>query len=113
MLGDQAFSLKWKETSMDDGKPMVVSILERRGSLLLEFVKTGEGLWAESTGVICKTATGLEMRIAAEHIQLGAAANWVMRYAVGNGGKFTLTRLGTGQLRIATRGWNGTFTFTN
>ena len=28
----------------------------------LEFTKTGEGLWAESRGVICKTGTDFEAR---------------------------------------------------
>ncbi|MDP2786305.1 MAG: hypothetical protein Q8O38_17180, partial [Sulfurimicrobium sp.] len=40
MLGDQAFPLKWEEATMDDGKPLVVSILEKNGSLFLEFIKT-------------------------------------------------------------------------
>lgn len=29
LLADQAFPLKWRETTMDDGKPLVLSILER------------------------------------------------------------------------------------
>jgi hypothetical protein len=109
MLGDQTFPLKWEETTMDDGKPLVVSILENNGSLFLEFIKTREGLWAESAGVICKTGTDLETRFTGEQIRLGPAANWVLRYALSNGGKFTLTKLGPEQLRITTRGWSGIF----
>ena len=109
MLGDQAFPLKWQETSMDDGKPLVVNIAENRGALYLEFTKTSEGLWAESSGVLCKTATGLETRFSGEQIHVGPAANWVLRYALKKGGKFTLTQLGSDQLRIATSGWSGTF----
>ncbi len=78
ILGDQAFPLTWEETTMDDGKPLVVSIFERNGSLFLEFIKTKEGLWAESAGVICKTSTGLETRFSGEQIRLGPAANWVL-----------------------------------
>ncbi|MGZ8982473.1 MAG: hypothetical protein ACXW11_00795 [Methylotenera sp.] len=109
MLSDQAFPLKWEETSMDDGNPLVVSILENNGYLFLEFIKTREGLWAESSGVICKTGTALEARFTGEQIRLGPAANWVLRYALGKGGKFTLTKLGSEQLRIATSGWSGNF----
>jgi hypothetical protein len=109
MLSDQTFPLKWEETTMDDGKPLVVSIIENNGNLFLEFIKTNEGLWAESAGVICKTGTDLETRFTKEQIHLGPAANWVLRYALGKGGKFTLTKLGSEQLRIATRGWSGTF----
>lgn len=110
MLGDQSFPLKWEETTMDDEKPLVVSILERKGNLTLEFIKTREGVWAESAGIICKTGTDFETRFTGEQIHLGPAANWVLRYALRNGGKFTLTKLGPGQLRIATSGWSGIFT---
>ena len=44
MLGDQNFPLMWAETTMTDGKPLVMSIFEKNGSLLLEFIKTKEGL---------------------------------------------------------------------
>lgn len=40
---------------MEDGKPLLVSIHEKKGALFLEFIKTQEGLSAESVGVICKT----------------------------------------------------------
>jgi len=110
MLGDQAFPLKWEETTMDDGKPLVVSILENNGHLFLEFIKTREGLWAESAGVICKTGTDLESRFTGEQIRLGPSANWFLRLALKDGGIFQLTRIGAGgQLRIATRGWSGLF----
>jgi len=109
MLDQQSFPLRWEETTMDDGKPLVVSIIETNGSLFLEFIKTGEGLWAESAGVICKAGATLETRFTGEQIRLGPAANWVLRYALRNGGKFTLTKLGADQLRIATSGWSGVF----
>ncbi|MBU0593260.1 MAG: hypothetical protein ABIG70_13290 [Pseudomonadota bacterium] len=109
MLADQAFPLIWEETSMNDGKPLVVSIRENKGNILLEFIKTREGLWAESAGVICKTGAGIETRFAGKDIRLGPAANWVLRYALSNGGKFTLTRVGSEQLNISTSGWSGIF----
>ncbi len=109
MFGNQAFPLKWEETTMDDGKPLVMSIVENNGSLLLTFNKTGEGLWAESLGVICKTGTDFEARFSGKQIRLGPAAHWILRNALKDGGKFTLTKLGAEQLRIATSGWSGTF----
>jgi hypothetical protein len=109
LLGGHSWPQRWEETSMRDGKPLVVSILERNGALLLEFVKTQEGLWAESRGVICRTGTGLEARFSADQVRLGPAANWLMRGLLGRGGHFTLTELGPEQLRIATSGWSGLF----
>lgn len=109
MNGDQAFALKWNETSMDDGKSLRVSILEKKGVLILEFIKTKEGLWAESAGVICQAGTDLEVRFTGEQIRFGPAASWMLRSLLGNGGKFTLTKFGSEQLRIATSGWSGIF----
>jgi hypothetical protein len=109
MLGDQTFPLKWTETTMNDGKPLEMSILEKNGNLLLEFIKTKEGLWAESASVICKSGADIDTRFSREQVRLGPAANWVLRLALGNGGKFILTRLDTGHLRIVTSGWSGIF----
>jgi hypothetical protein len=109
LAGDPAFPLTWHETSMDDGKPLVVSIFEKGGKIHLEFVKTGEGLWAESAGVICATDAHLETHFDADQIRLGPAAGWVARAAFGNGGKFALVRLGSDGLRITTSGWSGMF----
>ena len=109
MLSDQTFPLSWEETTMDDKNPLVVSIYENNGHLVLEFTKTREGLWAESIGIICKAGTKLEAHFTSEQIRLGPAANWLLRYALGKGGKFTLTMLGAEQLRIATNGWSGNF----
>jgi hypothetical protein len=109
LIGDATFPLTWKETTMSDGKPLVVTIGEKNGSLSLEFIKTNEGLWAEGAGVICKAGADLEIRFSAGQIRLGPAANWVLRISLGNGGKFTLTKLGAEQLKIATSGWSGMF----
>jgi hypothetical protein len=109
LLGEPNFPLTWEETTMDDGKPLLVSILEKNGSLWLEFIKTREGLWAQSAGVICRSGQDFETRFGPEQIRLGPAANWVLRLALANGGKFTLTRLGSDKLRIAGGGWHGTF----
>jgi hypothetical protein len=109
VLGEPGASMQWEETSMDDGKPLRVSVFERKGTLVLEFIKTGEGLWVEGSGAVCKTASDLEIRFDREQIRFGPATGWVLRSLMGNGGKFTLTMLGAEQLRIATTGWSGTF----
>jgi hypothetical protein len=109
LLGATNFPLTWEETSMDDGKPLLVTILEKEGSLWLEFIKTREGLWAQSAGVICRAGQDFETRFGPDQIHLGPAANWVLRLALANGGKFTLTKLGADRLRIAGGGWSGTF----
>jgi len=109
LAGDAAFPLQWHETTMNDGKPLVVSISEKNGALVLQFVKTGEGLWAESAGAVCRAGADLEASFTADQVRLGPAANWVLRASLGAGGKFRLTRLGPGELRIATTGWSGSF----
>jgi hypothetical protein len=109
LLGDANFPLNWRETSMRDGRPLLVSVQEHDGALALEFTKTGEGLWARSSGTLCRTDQGLEIRISAQQVQVGPAAHWVLRLALGNGGTFTLTRPAPAQLHIATAGWSGLF----
>lgn len=109
LLGEKALPQTRAETTMDDGKPLVMSIVESDGSLLLGFTKTGEGLWAESTGVICESGANFEARFSSKQIRLGPAAGWILRSSLKHGGKFTLTKLSSDQLRIATRGWSGEF----
>jgi len=107
--GDTAFPLKWQETSMSDGKPLVVTIQEKNGKFHLQFVKAMEGLWAESTGYICPVGNELEIEFTGDDIRLGPAAHWLIKVAIGNGGKFSLQRIGPHQLRIKTSGWQGLF----
>ncbi len=109
LLADASFPLDWQETTMDDGKPMMVAIREANDVLVLEFVKTNEGLWAASPGEICRNGVDLETRLIGDGIRLGPAAGWLFRSALAGGGKFTLTPLGARRLRIATSGWSGTF----
>lgn len=109
LVGDPLFSRRWVEVSMDDGKPLVVSIIERNGKLLLEFIKTGEGMWAEISGVICKSGGGFEVRLSKEQVVLGPAANWMLSLAIADGGVFVLRRHLANQLQIETRGWRGRF----
>jgi hypothetical protein len=110
MMGGQVFPLNWQETSMDDGKPLLVNITESKGALNIAFSKTSEGLWAESDGIICKTATGLGNPLQWRPDSCRASGQLGAALRLEKGGKFTLTQLGSDQLRIATSGWSGTFT---
>ncbi len=109
MMGDQRASLQWEEISMNDGKPLVVSIFESKGALVLEFVKTKEGLWAQGNGAVCGNGANLEISFDKDQLRMGPASGWLLRSLLAQGGKFTLTRLGADQLRIAASGWSGIF----
>lgn len=106
---DTAFPLRWQETSMSDGKPLVVAIAERDDTLFLEFTKTREGLWAEGSAKVCGSGAVLEARLRRGGLRLGPAAHWILRHSIGPGAVFVLSRLPDGQLRIATPGWSGLF----
>jgi hypothetical protein len=107
LTSDSPLPLRWEETSMTDGKPLIVSILEKDGSLFLVFMKTREGLWAEGAAVICKTHAGIEAHIS--QLRMGPAAHWILRLSAGQGRTFAISRQSTGQLLITTPGWNGVF----
>ncbi len=92
---------------MTDGKPLVVTLAERDGSLFMEFVKAREGLWAEGAAVICRTSAGLEARIG--RLRLGPAAPWMLRASFAPGRTFAMSRQAGGPLHIALPGWVGTF----
>ena len=109
LLGEPEFPLRWYETTMDDGRPLVLSILEREGALCLEFMKTGEGLWVEATCAICRGAAGLEARFTAEQVRIGPACNFIARLNLAGGGQVSLIRLDAARLRVEANGWNGTF----
>lgn len=110
LAGDAAFPLRWEETSMSDGNPLVVSIADRDDGLFLEFVKAREGLWAEGATTICQADAQLQARMKAGRLRVGPAAHWILRHSIGQGGIFMLSRQPGGQLRIATPGWSGLFT---
>jgi hypothetical protein len=107
--GSPSFPLKWKETSMSDGKPLTVTIQEKNGSIFLQFIKEKEGLWAESSGLICQVGNDFEIEFTGDEIRLGPAANWMVKLAIGSGGKFSLRRTVNEGLQIKTRGWEGLF----
>jgi len=94
---------------MDDGKPLVISIVEHPGALGLAFFKSGDGLWAEGSGVICKVGARLEARLPKDQLRVSTAASWILRLALADGGNFTLQRRAGNYLVVATQGWSGRF----
>jgi len=108
MTGEPAFPLKWTETTMGDGKPLVVSISERQGVLALEFTKTREASGLKAPGSSARPApiwkSGFpESRFAWGRRQTGSCANrWVKG---GPSGYQDWQRTGSGSQR-----WAGTVT---
>jgi hypothetical protein len=109
LVGDPAFPLQWRETSMDDGKPLTMSILERDGALFLSFAKSQEGLWAEGAADICARGSKLEARFLPDTLVAGPSAHWAMRYSLRRGGRFAFTRIDALRMKISTVGWSGVF----
>ena len=104
---DASLHHTWHETSMADGKPLVLSIREDKGALRLEFVKTGEGLWAVGAARICQRGAALEAQLGA--FSLGPAAPWLLRHAMGRSPLFVLRRSANSELHVSTPGWSGSF----
>ena len=78
LLGRSALPLRWIETSMADGKPLVMAISERDGALHLAFHKTGEGAWFEAQASICVTERELEVRLVEATLVPGPAVPWLV-----------------------------------
>ena len=109
LTGDPLFPLRWTETGMDDGKPLVLDIAERGGVLHLRFDKTQEGLWAEGSGLICAEGGSLVVRFEAGTIRPGPAAHWLLRRSLASGARFELARPVPAVLQVSTPGWRGRF----
>lgn len=108
LLGDPRFPLTWEETTMRDGRPLVVTLDERPGGLWISFVKTGEGLWAEGLATLCGNAEAMEANLGAS-LRVGPAASWLLRQALQAAPVVRLRRAANGQLQIAAAGWSGGF----
>lgn len=109
MLGDQNLPLHWQEFQQENAKPFVVDIQEWNGGLLLAISKPDEGIMVESRGMICRIGSASDNRFVAEQVRPGPAASWFLRQAISPRENFTLTRIGTNQLRIVAGVWGGHF----
>jgi hypothetical protein len=106
---DPLFPLRWVETGMGDGKPLVLSIDERAGLLHLRFEKTGEGFWAEGPGRVCVEGGQLTTRFEGGALRPGPAAPWLLRQSLAAGASVELDRPSPGVLVVSTPGWRGRF----
>lgn len=109
LLGNTVPTRHWVEVSMDDGRPLLITLDDSSATLRLEFVKTGAGLWAEISGLVCATGKDLELRVAREQIRFGPGAHWSVQLMLANGGVFVLRRDVADRLHIETAGWSGRF----
>ncbi len=97
----------WQETSMTDGKPLVLQLADHDDALHLAFDKTGEGLWARGRAVVCRRGPVLEARLVS--VQLGPAAPWLLRQSLAAAPVFVLRRGSALRLEVSTPGWSGQF----
>jgi len=109
LLSEPAFPLKWHETTMSDGKPLLLSIFERDGALVVSFEKTEEGLWAEGASVVCRSGNDYEIRFVNGSVRFGQAASLMLQYSMLNGGGVTFTRKAPERMLVAMSGWSGEF----
>ena len=109
LVGDAAFPLRWRETTMVDGKPLELTIAERGKALFLSIVKGDEGTWVEGAGTVCRAGEGLSLRFAPGTMSIGPSAHWAVRFALSADPDFTLRRLGPAAMRLGTLGWSGDF----
>lgn len=109
LLRDPAFPLRWIETAMKDGKPMVLTVEEQAGALHWRFVKTGDGLWAAGTAALCLEGTRLHARMRPGQMESGPAANWLARQAMLHGATLEIRRPQSEVLTVSATGWRGEF----
>jgi hypothetical protein len=109
LLADPEFPLKWRETSMSDGKPLLLTIFEREGALIVSFEKTEEGLWAEGVSVVCRNGTDYEIRFVNDSVRFGHAASLMLQYSVLNGPPMKFTKTGAEKMQVGLTGWSGEF----
>ena len=109
IVKDPEFSMKWVETTANDGKPLMVDISEKENELFLEFIKSKEGPWASGTADICQVENVLQASISEKQIKLGEAAPWILKMSMKSGAVFKLEKLKPGVLKISTFGWSGEF----
>jgi len=109
MVGDPGFATTLRETSMQDGKPLTVSVHDTAEGLLLRFRKARKGLGAEGAGPICQREGGVHFDVSEARSRLGPAANWLLRLGLAKGVRFELSAVSGDRLKISTTGWSGEF----
>ena len=105
----ESFPENWIETTQNDGKPLMIKMQERNGSLYFIFDKTKEGVWAEGVIQICKNQNNFVVQISRKDIKIGSAAPWPMKISMKSGAQFTLQLKEKDKMHVSTFGWSGDF----
>ena len=106
MIGHE-FHTHWRETSANDGKPMLLRITEQGDKLNMVFEKTHDGIWGSGVIEVCKK--GSKYEIVATGMQPGSAATNLIRGMMNGSQKFNLQINSASSIRVWRFGWSGNF----
>jgi hypothetical protein len=109
LVGNANFSTEWIETTQDDGKPLVIKMLNQKDKLYFIFDKSKEGIWAEGLIKVCKEKDKLIVKIAKEDIKVGSVAPWLIRLSMRGGAEFKLDLKEKDKMHVSITGWSGDF----
>ncbi len=109
LLGRLHFAREWRETTMQDGNPLLLRIEDRNGPLRMEFVKDGQGRWAEGEVEVCRQSGEVIAQVAPHKLTIGEHVGWLLRHLLQRGARFTLVALEGRRMRVSTTGWSGDF----
>lgn len=104
------FSVNWRETTANDGKPMLLKMSSKNDKLYMVFEKSRDGVWAEGAVEVCSDGGGLLVKMDADDIHLGPKAPGLVRMAMHNGARFKVQVKSARSIHVSTSGWSGDFT---
>lgn len=106
MIGHE-FHTHWRETTADDGKPMLLRITEQGNKLHIVFEKTRDGLWGSGEVEVCKK--GSKYEIVSANMQPGKSAPGMIRGMMNGSQKFNLQINSASSIKVWRFGWSGSF----
>ncbi len=101
LVGDNAFSGRWQETTANDGRPLQLTLSQ---SLHMTFTKGGQA-WANGAATICESGNNYVARLPS--ITWGPAAHRLIRGR--RSANFTIAIPRQNVIRVSTGGWSGNF----
>lgn len=101
LVGDNAFSGRWQETTANDSRPLQLTLSE---SLNMNFTKGGQA-WANGQATICESGANYVARL--PRITWGPAAHMLIRGR--RSANFTIAIPRQNVIRVSTSGWSGNF----
>ncbi len=109
LVGNPNFSSEWIETTQDDGKPLLIKMVNQKDKLYFIFDKSKEGIWAEGLIKVCKEKEKLIVKISKEDIKIGSVTPWLIRISMRGGAEFKLDLKEKEKMRVSITGWSGDF----